>query len=217
MVTSAVDICNLALDFLERAPITSIETPSNATEELMARWYDTTRKQALRKHPWNFATKRIQLAPNATAPNFGYSKQFTLPSDYIRIKYPATSVVVGDSPLPASAYSVEGNSILIGEASTEDTNILNLVYVSDFETVTKMDANFVMFFAALLASNVAYKVTQSNQTVQRMQQLVDKYEAEARSMDGQENPPRRIERSRNRSTRRNTGRVRNYDGYTVFD
>ena len=103
----------MALDHLNVKPIVSIETPSNSTEELCARWYDQSRREALRRYPWNFAAKRIILAPDATDPVFGYSKQFTLPADFIRMKYINQSVLVRDNPIPASSYTIEDNKILI--------------------------------------------------------------------------------------------------------
>lgn len=216
-VSSDVDICNLTLDLLDQAPISDIETPVTSTEEIFSRWYDQTRKQALRRHPWNFAAKRAIFAPNATAPVFGWSKAFDLPADYIRIMHINESVIVHDSPIPQSLYTVEGGQILIGDIlNATSADELRLVYVSDFTNVPRMDASFIDYLHKLLALNVAYKITQSNSTVQRMAELVKDAESVARSMSGQENPPIRVERSSTRRARRNTGGVQNLDGIMSF-
>lgn len=217
-VSSSVDICNLALDHLNVKPITSIETPENSLEELCARWYDQTRRQALRRYPWNFATARTILAPDATDPLFGWTKQFTLPTDFIRLKYINESVLVRDNPLPYESYSLEGNKILIGEGSgISNTDQLRLVYIKDFETVTLMEPTFIDFLAVLLAQNMAYKLSQSNSNVERLNALMEKSQNAARAMNGQDNPPKRVERSRHRRARRGGSGVKNYDGIIVFD
>ena len=216
-VSSDVDIANLALDLLNVDQIGSIENPETSTEETMNRWYDQTRRQALRRHPWNFAVKRTILAPDATDPEFGWESAFSLPSDYIRLTHINESVSTLDNPIPASAYTVENDKILIGSLSTEDTTQLRLVYVSDFTNVPKMDPTFIDYFVALLAQNVSYKFTQQNSAVERVNALMERAETRARAMDGQENPPKRVQRSRNRAARRNVSGVRNFDGTIVFD
>lgn len=215
--TSDVDVCNLALDLLNVAQITSIETPTTSTEELCSRWYDQTRREALRRHAWNFAGKRVILAPDATDPIFGYSAQFTLPTDYIRIMYLNESVIQFDNPIPPSRFTVEDGRILIGDILGTDPAQVQLIYVSDFKAVPQMDPSFISYFSALLAQNMSYKLTQQNSAVERVNALMERAEDRARAMDGQENPPKRIERSRNRRARRQVGSVKNFDGTIVFD
>jgi len=215
-ISSSVDLCNLSLDLLNTHSIVSIDTPTTATEELCERWYTQTRKQALRRHPWNFARKRVILAASAIDPVFGWSKGFDLPSDYIRLMYLNESVQVLDNPVPSHLFTVEDGQVLIGNLGNLENSELRLVYVRDFTTVTQMDPSFINYFSILLAQNMSYKTTQSNSTIQRLDALMKDAEGVARSMNGQENPPKRVERSRNRAVRRNTGRVFNLDGTIVF-
>lgn len=217
MVSSDVDLCNLSLDLLNVAPISDIQVPATPTEELCQRWYDQTRREALRRHPWNFAGKRAILAADATAPLFGFSSAFVLPSDYIRIMYLNESVINLDSPVPPRDFTVENDRILIGTIRGITATQVQLIYVSDFTNVPKMDPSFISYFVNLLSQKLAYKVTQKNSAVERANALMDASEKRARAMDGQENPPKRIERSRNRRARRNLGGVRNFDGTIVFD
>jgi len=215
--TSPVDICNLALSLLNVSPIVSIDTPENQTAELCALWYDQVRREALRRHPWNFAIKRAVLAANATAPAFGYQSAFDLPSDYIRLTQLNETDGYNDMAVKPDRYRIEDNQVLIGQYSTSSGTSLRLVYVSDFTSVAKMDASFIDYFVTLLGQKFAYSITQSNSTVERLDALMEKAESRARSMDGQENPPRRIQRSNARRARRNVSGYRNYDGFVVFD
>lgn len=200
-VTSPVDICNLTCSLLNVDPITSITAPTNATEEVFALWYNQTRKEALRNHSWNFAMKRTTLAALSGDESFGIGKKFGLPPDYIRVSE------VGNPPLQAKDYVVEDNYISLLNGFDEDS-ALKMVYVSDFKTVSRMDASFIDYFSTLLGQKVAFALTQKNSSVERLDALMEKAEARATRNDGQENPPKRIQRSRSIQARR-TGSNRN--------
>lgn len=216
MANSSVDICNLAGDLLDIEPIASIENPTNYTEELFARWYDIVRQECLRSHPWNFARKRVQLAADSSDPVFGYNAQFTLPSDFLKVVYVHGDVTDNDFPVQAGSYTIEGGKMLIGDLNFSSTETLNLVYISDFETVPQMDGLFKDYFATKLAARIAYKATQSNASVERVNVLMQDLEMRARAMDGQDNPPKRIQRSRALSARRTKGSVTNYGNHILF-
>lgn len=201
-INSSTDIGNLALDLLHAGTVLDIENPSNPTEEILNRWYDQTRKKCLREHSWNFAIKRQVLAASATDPAFGYAKQFPLPADFLRLLYISTDLATDrETILPSSAYQVENNAILITNTYGNSTS-LNLVYVSDFQTVSQMDPLFIDYLAHELAIAVAYKVTENNTNVQRIEALAEKRGAIARAIDGQERPATRIQRSKAINARR---------------
>ncbi len=200
-VNSSTDICNLALDLLSAGNIQDVENPSSPTEELMARWYTLIRKKLLREHSWNFASKRQILAASSTDPAFGYNKAFPVPSDFIRILYINDKRYSYDVPSTSELYQFENNSILTSDVFTsEDT--LNLVYIQDFTDVPRMDAMFVNLLAYQLALAVAFKVSESNTNIQRLAELEKGAAKLAKAVDGQERPPRRIERSMSRHARR---------------
>lgn len=201
-ITSSTDICNLALDLLSAGTVQDIENPSNATEELLNRWYTQSRRKVLREHPWNFAIKRAQLAASATAPAFGYDKQYPVPSDFLRLLTVNDSVYTSDVPASSKDFKVEANNILISNIFS-DSNTMNITYVSDFTTVSQMDPLFVDVLAYEIAVNVAYKVAESNANIQRVAELQKQRAALAKAIDGQESPPKVIQRSRSRFVRRN--------------
>lgn len=207
-INSSTDICNLALDLLSAGTVQDIENPTSATEELLARWYSQSRRKVLREHPWNFAIKRQILSASSTAPAFGYSKSFPVPSDFIRIVYVATDLVSdGDVVLRPENYQVEGNNLLISN-TFGDASQLRLVYVSDFKTVSQFDPMFIDLLAYEIAISIAYKVTESNTNIQRVTELHKQRAALAKAIDGQERPPVRVERSRSKHVRRNNHSTR---------
>lgn len=192
---SAVDICNLALDHLNETAIQNIDNPTSRSEEICSRWYDNVRLACLRNHPWNFATKRAQLAALSTAPAFGYETQFQLPTDYVQL------VSIGDDTVERLRdFEVEDGKLLINEAGP-----LSVRYIYDCKTVAQFDPLFVDYFAAELAVRVCKPITGNNATLAGLVALADKYGPKAFSKNGQESPVRRIERSRFKQSRRRYG------------
>lgn len=63
-MSSAVDICNLALSHLgDSASVASIDPPENSAQAAhCARFYPMARDRLLQMHPWSFAVRREALA-----------------------------------------------------------------------------------------------------------------------------------------------------------
>ena len=207
---SKSDICNLALDYLlqtNEESVTNIDSPTTQTEVVCARWYDVARKSLLRRHPWNFATKRIVLTADVNKPAFGYDFAYNLPNDFIRVI--SLEEPDNNAPLLTAQYRVEGNQLLVGRlvgaSQSSGAQSLNFIYIFNETNIVKFDDLFVDTLAIELASKIAYKFTASNTDVQRINSLLDDKLQVARTVDGQERPPTRIERSRVRQRRRILG------------
>lgn len=197
MVSSPIGICKLSLDLLKSQSITSIEIPKDATEALVSRWYDHSRRKALQMHTWNFATKRAVLAAEDQAPAFGYSQSFVLPADCLRLMYVSQGTASGaDLPMDSELYSVENGRLLMDDIfSSSDGGTARIVYTSDVKTVTKMTPLFIDYLVASLAMDIAYSVNQSNSTLRRLDAVAEKAYKAATKVDGQEKPPVRVVRS----------------------
>lgn len=193
-VTSSTDIGNLALDLLTAGTVQNIEAPTDATESLLNRWYDVTRRKLLREHPWNFASKRAILAASSDDPAFGYDAQFLLPTDFIRLN---TIVNADNYPISNEAYEIENGYILYNAESGQ----LRIKYVWDITDVSKFDPLFVDLLAIDLAMAIAFKVTSSNTDVGRLTELRKQRAAMSKAIDGQERPPSRRQVSRTRNAR----------------
>lgn len=193
MADSATEVCNLSLDLLSSETIENIVDPSNPTEDILFRWYDKTRVMVLRQHPWNFAIKRAVLAKNSDSPAFGYDYSYALPSDCIRILGAYTSEGVVVDP---RSYEVEGRNILYSGDG------VYLRYIKDYTDVPTMDALFIDWLVAEIALGIAYKQTGSNTDIERLMKIRDNARNVAVAIDGQESPPKRVERSRMKRSRR---------------
>ncbi len=183
--TSETEICNLALDLLSQRPITSIDTPSTPAAEVCSRWYHPVRAALLRKHPWKFASKRgiLTSVSNYDIP-FGYENAYALPSDFIRL------LGVGD----------DTTGII-----TNDSGALLIRYIYDVLNVNKMDSLFVDMLVMSLALRISSKFRGSETRTKEIAAELKSIAPGSYSIDGQERPPTRIQRSNWISRRRMNG------------
>ncbi len=148
--SSRIDIYNMTLDLLEEGPVTSLTDGKPATNWLN-RNYETARDGELRKHSWNFALTRASLAADAEAPQFGWSRQFTLPADCLAVKPPTAE---GKQNGALVAYEVEANKIL-----TDAVAPLRLRYIRRVGEEASFDPLFVEVLVSKLAFKMAHWLT----------------------------------------------------------
>ena len=80
MATSAVDICNSALNMIGASNIISLDEDSKAGRICKQR-YTNVRDAVFRSHVWNCLVNRVQLTADVSAPTFEFQYQYTLPTD----------------------------------------------------------------------------------------------------------------------------------------
>lgn len=177
-MASKISICSAALLQLGKAPISSFESPGD-TARLCANLYPLERDSILRENDWNCAIKRDILAPLATNPAFGFTTQFALPSDFLRM------VQIGDwyVGMPeCQRFKVEGRKILASGT------ILPIVYVFRNEQEETWDAKLVELMTARMLWKLAYPVTQSTSLRDELKAEYYAMAKAARAIDAQENP-----------------------------
>lgn len=146
-MASDVEICNRALQKLGAKRILSLTDVGVPNAARCNASYELIRDQELRKRPWGFAIKRVQLPADVAVPVFGYSNAFTLPTDCLRI-LPANTV---------TDWSVENGKIL-----TNDGAPLDLRYIARIVDPNLFDVNFSEALAAKIAYELCEEITQSN-------------------------------------------------------
>jgi len=163
-MASEVEICNEALTALGENPILSL-TDNTKAARLCNLKYANKRDYLLRRYPWNFATKRITLAPDVATPEFEFSAQFTLPVDCIQFRevYPDTVI-----------YSIENQKILC------DESVLYIKYTRQITDPNKMDATFRETLSALLSRELVVPLTDSSRRHDKMDELFEVKLSEAR-------------------------------------
>tara|TARA_R100001460_G_scaffold88404_1_gene129895 strand:+ start:894 stop:1490 length:597 start_codon:yes stop_codon:yes gene_type:complete len=183
---SVVDICNEAMDLLGAATITSL-TENSKEARLCNRRFETVRDSVLRSHPWNVAIVRTDIAADSNAPAFGFTHQFTLPTDPFCLRVLSfwnssvdNEVAAYDSNV---MFKIEGRKILSNQGTC---NITYLARITDTELYDSLLSSAI---AHRLASETAYAITGSNSVAQGMQALYEIRLREAKSIDAMEGFP----------------------------
>lgn len=171
MAASDIEIVNRALTLLGVDPINSLSDSSKAASTAN-RLYNDTRSAVFRAHPWSCLVKRAALPLDAATPLYGFTYQFVLPADYLRLLGIENST---------GRYSIENRKILY------DSDTLNVTYVALITDVPSYDTLLVDTLAARLAADLAHPLLQTQQSMESMWQLYELKLREAKLINAQEN------------------------------
>jgi hypothetical protein len=177
-MASVVDLCNSALNLLGASTITAL-TDDSKNARLCNQRYEPIRNRIFRSHAWNCLTKRVQLAEDADAPVVGYTNQFTLPSDCLRvlkIHNGTTDSIVSDLD-----YKVEGRKVKTDEGT------VYLVYIALVTDPNEYDAYLQEAISSALAADIAYAITNNATLAKNYLETADERLREARFIDATEN------------------------------
>lgn len=174
-MATPVSICSAALVMLGDKPIASL-TESTDRARSVANVYPTERLAFLRAHPWNCAIKRENLAPDTTAAKFDSYARFELPPDCLRVLSVGT-----EDDLPGG-YRIEGRFILYPDT------VAPLRYVADISE-SSWDSSMVHAMEVRIAAKLAYAITGSATLAASLADQAARALKEAKSNDGQEDPP----------------------------
>ena len=169
-MASVVDICNGALNQLGASTILTLTEDSKNARLCNAR-YTQVRDSVFRSHPWNCLQKRVQLAADTDTPAWGFTKQYTLPADCLRV----LTILDYDAD-----YKVEGRKILT------DNSTMKILYISRVEDPNEYDELLRETLSAALAADIAYAVISSNPTATNMFNLFQSKLKDARFVDSTE-------------------------------
>ena len=169
-MASVVDICNGALNQLGASTILSLTEDSKNARLCNAR-HTQVRDSLFRSHPWNCLIKRVELARGTETPSWGFSYQFTLPADCLRV----LGILNYDYD-----FKVEGRKILANHGTVK------IQYVSRVTDANQYDELLRETISASLAADIAYAVTSSNPTASNMYNLFQDKLREARFVDATE-------------------------------
>ncbi|WP_428668037.1 hypothetical protein [Reyranella sp.] len=184
---SKTSICNSGLGILGKPDLVR-DAESGAAQEYgiaatVVRAYDERIGRVLRSHPWNFAMARVSLDADATAPPFGFARRFPLPSDCARV-WKLDETRHGRDP----KYAVEGQWLL-----TDETAPLLLIYIRNERNPSKFTDDFAEALAGEIAKKSAVAVLGSLEAADFFRKLAKEDVGEAKTNDGQENPPQELD------------------------
>lgn len=159
MSLSSVAIANRALTKLGEERIVSFSDNTKAARAVNS-LFDSVRDDELRARSWSFAIARESIAADATAPAFGWTTRYLLPTTCLRL------LEIGEIPVAANqadyrsggnqSYTIEGRYILNNE-----TDDLDIRYIQVVEDTSQWDSSFTEAFACRLAAELCETLTQS--------------------------------------------------------
>ena len=169
-MASTVEICNGALNQLGATTILSL-TEDSKNARLCNSRYTQVRDALFRTHPWNCLQKRIAIAADVATPAWGFSYQYTLPADCLRL----LRILDYDSN-----YKVEGRKILSNASS------MKILYVARITDPNEYDELLRETLSSSLAADMAFAITSNNNTTQNMYELFKEKLRDARFVDSTE-------------------------------
>ena len=190
MARSSTSICNLAISWVAGNRITSLADDQSTEASLCRENYDSSRLAVLEEREWTFALKRKVLNPLATAPVFGFSAQFKLPADCLKV------AEVKDPRGNDVNYVVEEDMILCNEAE------LNVRYTFDLDNTVKFSQLFTEALAAHVASKIALPLSKNRTLMADMITLYDDHLERAISTDSLQGSREKLKRSQQERSRR---------------
>jgi hypothetical protein len=170
MAVSNISIANRALTLLGAERITAFDEESEQARKINA-IFESTRDALLSEHNWNFARKERALSLLSDEPLMDdYTYAYQIPSDCIR-------VLRWESYFEFAIY---------GDRLYSNSTTANIEYISKITDPTKFSAGFVKAFAARLAADLAFPITQNATLAKNAEEIAMRDLKEAKWSDAQE-------------------------------
>lgn len=179
-MASIVEICNIALVRCGHDMISSLDDATKGAR-LCRLMYEPTRDAMLRGHLWNFAIRRAELAANSNTPVFGFTYEFPVPDDFLKLIELETYV---EHRMETNA---EGQRVIL-----VDDDTLAIEYVAKIVDPNLMDAMFRQALALTLAAAICPALTENAKMTELLAEEAKQATALARTLDAQEGTPRDV-------------------------
>lgn len=173
---SETDVVNVSLRLIGATPIVSLDDGSvmaNTADDL----YSETRDDLLRTHPWNFATKRVELARSSTDPTFEFDYAYTIPVDWLR------TISVHDNDAGHGTILFREEQVAGQRTIVTSSEEVWLRYVARVTDPNLMAADFRRLLAVSLARDLAIPIVSSNTLRDQFTEEAKRTLARARSAD----------------------------------
>lgn len=187
MAISEVHICNLALREVSLGSIQALDEFSPEAEDC-ADFYPQCRDMVLEEHQWNFAQRRVVLAPVAVPAGWSqYAYAYSYPNDCVHAHtvYSTGSTTKQDFEI---AEDDDGNRVIL----TDTVNAI-LAYTKRVSDTSRYTALFTETVALLLASKLAWSRLKDTNLEQAKLTKANNMMAKAQRRDAKEGKPETVE------------------------
>lgn len=177
-MASQVDICNRALEKLGEDPIVSLSDELKQAQALK-RVYSDSLAALLIEHPWHFAKKRAALPASATAPSWGWTYAYPVPTDFLRL------TLIKDGPDFSLEADASGSQAILCNTAAP----LYILYTYNVTDAGRLTPHFVEAFSSKLAFDVCEDLAESNTKKDIIAQLFASDLAKAKRINGLQKSP----------------------------
>lgn len=181
-MASEITIINWALLKLGARPILTRDDDSPQAR-IANRTFDQIRDDLMRDHPFNWSTKRAELAASATAPSWGFSYAYPVPADYLKILE-----VYNPNKYDYKVENQDGVVVIVTDLSAP----LQIRYTARVTNVAIMDPLFQQGLSAKCAAEWCKPITGDTALVKSMTELSEFRIRQATSSDSQEDYPQQV-------------------------
>ena len=183
-MTDSVALANLAVSKVgSSVTLTSLDDDRPVARAIKRVW-EQSRRAAIRDHPWNFATRRGNLAAQVTTREiYPWQNAFPLPSDSLRLIEVLNMTERED-------YALEGKEILCNSSGP-----LYVKYLIDVPESALWEELFGEVFACRLAMAIGKSIAGSSYSMSDGEMQLKNAKNAAKRVDARENPPVRFEDS----------------------
>lgn len=177
------DICNLALSYISKGKITSMDDNTEEAAQCKIH-YDHVRRSLLRQYPWNFARRTVKLALlNETQPGWDYV--YAYPAECIAVRYVFDESNAKTREEHVSDFEIaatSGNQ----KAVLTDVELAYCEYIYNVNNVEMFPEEFIEALAHSLAASMAMALTGSASIQQTQFQLYQDCIEAAKTYSAQE-------------------------------
>lgn len=145
-----IQVWNMALDILKEQPLASV-ADTDAPALWLSRNYDQQRDFLMESMLWKFALTRTLLAVDGSAPSWGWTYQYTLPTDCMRLVPPTYNGEWMGTPIP---YESENTVLMMNSPGP-----LKLRYIRRITNEGLMTNGFVEVLSLRLARKLCHWMT----------------------------------------------------------
>lgn len=169
-----IQIWNMTLDLLVEQPLSSVDDVT-ASAKLLGRNYEQQRDYLLERYLWKFALTRESIAADGTAPSWGWSYRYLIPTNALRIIPPTVDGSWNARPIP---YEQESGYLLCNMVGP-----LKLRYINRITNEGLFSNGFCELLSIRLAIRCAHFLTGKTSLVERLQGFYRETAAEVKEAE----------------------------------
>jgi len=178
MTDDDVALCNRMLTRLGVNQISSLDDSSREARLIKAN-FDYLRDDVNALHPWGFAMKQVEMAQDGTAPVWGATYRYALPSDYLGFISTKTEIEGGDEP-----FRIQGDYLITNAATVK------IEYCSRVEDINKWPTLVRDAFVSRLQAELVGALTDGKMGSDRFFKIYQEKISTAMAYDAAEHTPR---------------------------